>query len=318
MQTLPTQHILQNALRENTAHGFIYLNNPKVGCSTIKGTLWTGVRGHPPKGPVHQVEGSPFANVLPEPAVAQRAFVFTFVRNPFQRVVSAYLNKVEARQDSVWQGFASKRGLDPQAKVSFDQFVEVICSHPPEENDPHWRPQHFNALYPLVTPNLVADLDSLDVLLPQILTRLFGTAAPVMAQRRSHNTAARASWRSYFADAGTWARARRFYEGDCAAFGYADTLDADAKSTALPRLSDRDHHGLARLAAYLQAGPGAQATALNAVTDPALQDWVLAQRLRRPRLHKTTLEALLQQHAAQIAGSAYLRKVVAGVGVTPA
>ena len=315
MQVLPTQHILQNALRENSDYGFIYLNNPKVGCSTIKSNLWAGVRGKAPArdAQVHQLPGSPFANVLPEPEAAKRAFVFTFVRNPFQRLVSAYLNKVESRTDQVWNGFASRRGLDPTAKVGFDQFVEVICGHPPEDNDPHWRPQHFNALYPLVTPNVVADLESLDALLPQILTRIFGVAAPVMSQRRSHSTLARASWRSYFADAGTWARVRRVYEADCAAFGYADTLDADAKSSALPRQSDQDHAGLARLAAYVQAEPGAQVAALNGLTDAALQDWVLGQRMRRPRLHQTTLDTLMQRHAAQIAGSAYLRKVVAGL-----
>lgn len=315
IQTLPTRRILQNALRGHAGHGFIYLNNPKVGCSTIKSSLWAGVRGTPPgrQDDVHVLEGSPFAADLPAPEAARGALVFTFVRNPYQRLVSAWLNKVQIRKDRVWAGFATRRGLDPEAEVSFDHFVEIICALPPEENDPHWRPQHLNALYPLVTPNLVADLDSLDALLPQVLTRIFGAAAPAVAQRRLHGTGARASWRGQFGSAETRARVQAFYAGDCAAYGYAVEIDADA-GPALPRWSDAGHDGLAALARYLQAEPGAEAAALRGLEAAdqtgALRDWMLGQRLRRPRLHQTTRAALLRDHGDRIAGSAHLRAVV--------
>lgn len=41
MQTLPTGHILPSAIRENSQHGFLSLNNPKVGCSSFKSILTT-------------------------------------------------------------------------------------------------------------------------------------------------------------------------------------------------------------------------------------------------------------------------------------
>jgi hypothetical protein len=315
MQALPTAHVLKTALRINAEYGFLYLNNPKVGCSTIKTSLWKGVRGKAPskQEQVHVLEGSPFENEMAEPAIMQRAFVFTFVRNPFQRLVSAYLNKVELRADTVWHGFATKRGLDPEAPVSFDEFVEIITNSPPEQNDPHWRPQHLNALYPLVTPNLVAELESLNDLLPGIMTRLFGPNAPQMAQQTSHKTAAKQSWRSYFGDAGTVARARQFFVGDFEAFGYRDAVEGESRSGSMPRMSDNDHPELARLAAYLRAAPEDQSATLNAMTEPSLQDWALGQRLLRPRLHQTTLPALLQTHAGEIAASPYLRRVAATV-----
>ncbi len=316
---MPTQRILQNAVRRSPAHGFIYLNNPKVGCSTIKTNLWAGVWGAPPgrHEDVHGLDGTPFVNDLPDPEAVRGAFIFTFVRNPFQRLVSAYLNKVQVRKDRVWQRYALRRGLDPEAEVSFDRFVEIVCSHLPEDNDQHWRPQHLNALYPLVTPNLVADLDSLDALLPGILARIFGAAAPVVAQRRSHSTGARVSWQSHFISPETRARAETYYTGDCAAFGYAGEIDGNLGAVP-PRWSEGGHDGLALLARYLQAGPGSTATALGAleVADGAgvLADWALSQRLRRPKVHEVSRHRLLRDHGARIAGSAYLRAVVEKLG----
>ena len=317
MQVLPTQHIVQNALRGNSTHGFIYLNNPKVGCSTIKSSLWTGVRGKPPgqDQSVHVLEGSPFANTLPEPSVVAQAFVFTFVRNPYERLVSAYLDKVKHRSDNVWRGFATRRGLDPEAEVSFDRFVALIASQPVEENDPHWRPQHLNTLYPFVIPNLLADLDSVDKLLPQVLARIFGASPPAVATRQSHATTARATWRSFYDDGDTLALVERVYENDFNAYGYKMDIQAEPVATALPRQSEHSHPGVARLAHYQRVEPAAQFAALNELaagdTAGVLRDWVLGQRLRRPKLHQTTLRGLLQDNAMQIAASAYLRKVVA-------
>jgi len=58
---LPLLPLLDDCLRVNQAHNFIYLNNPKVGCSTVKAAVWKAVAPDtfdPGKG-VHDLARSP-------------------------------------------------------------------------------------------------------------------------------------------------------------------------------------------------------------------------------------------------------------------
>jgi len=205
VQTLPTARILHNSIRENRDHGFIYLNNPKVGCSTVKSALWQAVTGEKAVQGAHAVEGSPFNAKLADAAFAERAFIFTFVRNPYHRVVSAYLNKAIARHNQGWKAFASQHGVGGTGLVSFDSFVEALAAVPAELHDPHWRPQYLNTLYPFVKPNLIADLGAMDSQMPDILARLFPGTTPAAPGKRKGNLTSRAReiWRTQFADAGT-------------------------------------------------------------------------------------------------------------------
>ena len=316
-QTALLAQIVEQAVRANPQHGFIYLNNPKVGCSTIKSSLWLAMTGQNPadlKRPVHVVEGSPFVSRLTDPAAVREAFIFTFVRNPFQRIVSAYLNKVQTRTDKVWTGFATRRGWNPEEEMSFDGFVERLSGVPPEEQDPHWRAQHLNILYPFVRPNLIGDLDSLDRVLPQVLARLVPGQAKVVQGRR-HSTAAREVWSGFFGDKATLDRVLTLYAGDFTAFGYAPALTADPACQRAEVWSDHGHDGLAKVVAYWDA-PGPQRfDALNAVEaadrEGALRDWILQQRLRHPGQHRTSFAALVQANGPQIAGGpAYLRRLI--------
>lgn len=183
LQALPTVLIFKNAIRENAAHGFIYLNNPKVGCSTIKSTLWQAIRSGetlPDEKTVHGTDDSPFDRNPTDAGAVERAFIFTFVRNPFQRVVSAYLNKVTGTGKPEWHDFAHRHGVS--RATSFDGFIDLLSNVAPEQHDPHWRPQHLNTMYPFAMPNLICDLDRLDDMLPQVLSRLFpdrGVVTPV-------------------------------------------------------------------------------------------------------------------------------------------
>jgi hypothetical protein len=174
-QTILSPWLLQQALRVNLDHGVIYLNNPKSGCTTVKTGLWLALQGQaPPLGSplVHTTVNSPLSKALTDADAARRAFVFSFERNPLQRLVSAYLDKVVARRDSIWTEFATRFGADPVQAPSFDGFVEVLSGVPPELQNPHWRAQHLNILYPFVRPNLLADLGALRRELPVVLGRL--------------------------------------------------------------------------------------------------------------------------------------------------
>ena len=323
LQAIPIPRVLKSVIRANLDHGFIYLNNPKVGCSTVKNALWTAIAGdHPPdrNRKVHGLEGSPFVNTLVDAERVRKAFVFTFVRNPFQRLVSAYLNKVLAKRDRVWPGFARNHGLNPQDPISFAAFVEIISAIPPEQHDPHWRPQYLNTQYPLVRPNLIADLDAMDAELPRVLARLFPGKAGVLnsTPQRNQGTKARNIWRDHYADTATVARVLALYGPDFAAFGYPTAVAADPAAMKPSLWSDHDHDTLAALVTYWQEPGDDRVRALRrleaADKQGVLADWTFCQRLRMVQKNKPRVAELIAQYAARIAtGPAYLRHVVAGV-----
>lgn len=301
LQTALLPWLTDNAFRANSSHGFIYLNNPKAGCSAIKKSLWLAITGHTPDSQnvkVHAIDGSVFTNKPTEPSDAESAFIFTFVRNPFQRIVSTYLDKIVRQTTQVWSLFAARHGIDPNSHISFDEFVELIANLPAEESDPHWRPQHCNILFPFVQPNLLADLESLDSEMPKLLARLVPNAEPQVLQSGRHHTKARTEWRNYFQNAATVGRVLQLYAADFEVFGYRPDVDGDPACMHPPRMSEHKHVGLGRYVAYNTAVGPNRFGALNALEAAdetgALKNWITLQRLRQPKRHKTDLPTLLQ------------------------
>ena len=129
--------------------GVVYVNNPKVACSTIKLTLQRAELDDPgwkPPKSVHDRAGSP---LLTDPQIRGREdeamagkIVFSFVRNPYGRLRSAYLNKIVSGQK---KGRPREHaGFDADTCPSFRDFVLSICAQDPFTHNPHWRPQALN------------------------------------------------------------------------------------------------------------------------------------------------------------------------------
>jgi hypothetical protein len=79
-------------------------------------------------------------------------FKFSVIREPFERLVSAYLEKfVYNRKNKrnqlhtrpVISHVQGSDDIDLQRGISFDEFVEYIIAQDPMDLDPHWRPQHL-------------------------------------------------------------------------------------------------------------------------------------------------------------------------------
>ena len=91
------------------------------------------------------------------------AYRFTFVREPLGRFESAYHNKV-ARLGRWRMKVQALLGLpqDRDAEVSFEQFLTAVEQQDPLDLDLHWRPQHLNLMYPLVSYDLVGHVETFD------------------------------------------------------------------------------------------------------------------------------------------------------------
>jgi len=132
---------------------YIYVETPKVACSSIKYYLQylevDGDKSRIPRNPHHR-DQSPLPRVLAGnnrphfERVLQSGdyYLFSFVRNPYSRVLSCYLDKIV--------GTAYERkirlpqlGYEPDDEVSFVEFLERVREQPQHLRDIHWSPQWY-------------------------------------------------------------------------------------------------------------------------------------------------------------------------------
>ena len=127
-------------------YNLLYGRVPKAANSSIKAALCRLLSERPPKGT--KTTSDKFwqheTNQETELITLRRArryrvthFSFSFVRNPFDRLVAAYNNKI-LEIDDVPQPM-KRMGL--RHNMPFPQFIETICRCNPDELDNHIRPQ---------------------------------------------------------------------------------------------------------------------------------------------------------------------------------
>lgn len=320
-------HIIRQSIRANRKNNIIYLNNPKVGCSTIKTNLWNILAPKTLKAGsgVHDIKGSPFSNALPVKDWVASANIFTFVRNPFTRAVSAYLNKIERRNDASWNRFADRYGLAKDSNISFATFIDIISSNPAETLDPHWRPQHINLMYPFVRPNFTGYLEEMDAQLPQVLSRFLNRPVDNTPRRNQHKTDANERAQTYFSDPEVLRMFMDLYDPDFSYFGYSTDITISSATQPVTGFSEHDHAPLAALAAFQHAKtPEAKAAALATITGfeemaqgAFTRDWCLHAALKTGLKQDSDPVALVRDNLEAITkGHEFLRRSAASIAAT--
>jgi len=130
--------------------GCIYVETPKVACTTIKRVLQSAELG--PVGSselpedVHDRATSPLLSPGHDPDGFVSAltdtggFCFGFVRNPYGRALSCWLDKMVANEVERAR-LAPMLGLDPDRPPGLDAFLAAVADQPEVERDPHWATQ---------------------------------------------------------------------------------------------------------------------------------------------------------------------------------
>jgi len=148
------QHIEQNQFIVVDEIKLVYLNMPKVACSSIKLKMLEMTSSNEIENFSKNVHLYPWKvknSLDPKESVYTS---FTFVRNPLERLVSAYKNKFME-----WH-IHSKRfeyedylfGVFHQ-NMSFDEFVDIVCQIPDRLADGHFKQQTafaYNGTKPVV------------------------------------------------------------------------------------------------------------------------------------------------------------------------
>ncbi|MEL6914388.1 MAG: sulfotransferase family protein [Pseudomonadota bacterium] len=158
---------LLRALHISPRHGVVYVNNAKVACSSIKLALQRAElddQHYLPSESVHSLPGSPLLTAETLTAGTWRAalegrYVFSFVRAPWGRLRSAYLNKIVTGQKD--GNFRAQLGFDRGEVPSFEAFVHALGEQDPVEMNGHWRPQWINISHGEIAFDFLGRLESI-------------------------------------------------------------------------------------------------------------------------------------------------------------
>jgi hypothetical protein len=137
---------------------YVYIDNPKTGCSSLKSAMAElELRGResdldPMSPEVIHYDASPlksFVPIFPNPTISNLAakgyrFV-TFVRNPYQRLLSCYLSKFNS--NATTDNPYARRMPNGAAPANFIEFIEAAINQTDYDMDPHWRSQTINIHY---------------------------------------------------------------------------------------------------------------------------------------------------------------------------
>lgn len=131
-------------------YGAVYVEIPKVACSSIKVAIARMLNINLVQGNPHQTEFPSVDYQLSEHGpLYPGLFSFAFVRNPWDRLVSCYRDKIllevngfthSTIRPGIADCLAHFKGFFPG--MSFEQFVDVVASIPDEEADGHFRSQY--------------------------------------------------------------------------------------------------------------------------------------------------------------------------------
>lgn len=152
---------------------------------------------------------------------------FTFVRNPFDRLLSCYLHRLVAEPDSA-SARSFRRYAGDDEVPSFARFIDVVSGQESAEMERHWRVQADEVLSDLVDLDFVGKVEQLETDLQRLWRVLFDRTqddAAGLADVNASPMTTGASQRrlEHYDDSLVEAVVSR-YEKDFTRFGYARSL----------------------------------------------------------------------------------------------
>ena len=140
-------------------------------------------------------------------------FTFAFVRNPYGRLVSNYLNKIkDQKREDIRPGYI--RNLDFREGMSFEEFANQVCDLPDEKCDRHYKSMH--RVFPYERVDFIGRLESFVDDLSQVLERIQGAVPAVLPHKKNSG---KQSYTEFYTDA-LRERVGERYRKDLEIFGY--------------------------------------------------------------------------------------------------
>jgi hypothetical protein len=153
---------------------YIYVETPKAACSSIKTFLQrielddeafclpgelVHLRVYSPL--LSPVQIGSFRKLLSSPS---KYFIFCVVRNPFTRLLSAYLDKIQ-RNKPEKKKIVEALGIPDEMyfdHLEFGDFVEAVVNNPEKSSDAHWDMQAQHLKYKRVDYDFIARFENIE------------------------------------------------------------------------------------------------------------------------------------------------------------
>ena len=237
----------------------LYGRVPKAANSSIKAALCRLLSERPPKGTKttsdkfwqHETNNETELITLRKARKYRHShFSFSFVRNPFDRLIAAYNNKViEIEQPPL-----PMQHMGIHHNMSFESFLDVLIDTPIQRYDVHVLPQsHLLCLGRQVIPKFVGRVEQIDEhwdILRNILLREgihVMESLPQKNVRRSEKN----SLKEYFHNDSLISKALKLYGDDVNLFYNDTSIDNLINNVPLPQITPLQSRSL-KLSSWLQ------------------------------------------------------------------
>lgn len=127
---------------------YIYFETPKVACSSVKKTLQSIENDYKIdlKSSPHNKQQSPLKSPFEIDNFTQcmqEYFKFSFVRNPYTRTLSCFLQKFLNEEKETRMKFLNKININEDIKLTFIEFLTYIKDIDAKKYDIHFMPQYL-------------------------------------------------------------------------------------------------------------------------------------------------------------------------------
>ncbi len=211
--------------RSRVSHEFryVYFRVPKAANSTVVASLWFAETGtlvtDLDELQVLRDQRWPHVSMLDRRqlhSLVHSYMKFTFVRDPYTRVLAAYLDKIRRNEWGVADEVNAALGRSLGSTVSLDQFLAYLEAGGLGRNA-HWARQVDLIPLPVAALDFVGKVETLDRDLPQAVKRILGKQI-AFCSLRPHVTGATRDHPSWSRELRR--RAFKVYEEDFAVFNY--------------------------------------------------------------------------------------------------
>lgn len=109
---------------------------------------------------------------------------FAFVRNPYARLLSCYLDRVLDKRSVASREVQSKIG---KTDISFREFCVMACGQESRNQNDHWRRQCDDILLDRIDYDFIGKFERLEEDMRQVSVDIFGDVLPEMELKKDRN-----------------------------------------------------------------------------------------------------------------------------------
>lgn len=161
----------------------VYTSVPKAANSTVKKCLWSASGVHiegkninsaifknpGPSRRVSEIDNQELAIIFQ----SEGWFRFSFVRNPYKRLLSGYKDKILGLGNpKKSNSFLKRINWHASELPSFDEFIQAVCSQEEDAMDWHWMPQSRLLMPDIIRYDFVGKLENFHDDMRTVLSRI--------------------------------------------------------------------------------------------------------------------------------------------------